>query len=94
VSATASAAPAEPLVFDDRQLIVHPPLSLCASRRRATMLDCLDSYENVTRYRARFMSDAQADAIWSAVWQLRTDVVAALERCEAAEREARWCRDE
>lgn len=71
-----------------------PPLTVAQRRRRATIVDCLDSYEEVTRYRARRQSDRQAAASWAAVWRLRCEVVAAVERCEAAERAARWVRDE
>jgi len=53
-----------------------------------------NGHEEVARYRARHLTEAQAEATWSAVWQLRLDVIAALERCEAGERAARWVRDE
>jgi hypothetical protein len=86
--------PAEVPAFDASQPTVHPPLSLCSSRRRSSIVDVLDSYEEVTRYRERFMTEAQAVAVWDAVWQLRSDVMAALERCEEGERAARWVRDE
>ena len=72
----------------------YPVLPVRSRRRRATIVDCLDSYEEVARYRARHLTEAQAEATWSAVWQLRLDVIAALERCEAGERAARWVRDE
>ena len=75
--------------FDVSQLVIHPPLSLIAWRRRATIVDVLDSFEEVTRYRQRFQNEAQAVATWDAVWQFRVDVLAALDRLEEAERSAR-----
>ena len=72
----------------------YPVLPVRSRRRRATIVDCLDSYEEVARYQARHLTEAQAEATWDAVWQLRLDVIAALERCEAGERAARWVRDE
>lgn len=71
-----------------------PPLPAYAKRRRAGFCDLLDSFEEVTRYRFRMMSDSQGDAVWAAVWQLRKDVIGALDRCEAGERAARWVQDE
>ena len=80
--------------FDASQLIISPPMPRYAWRRRASIVDCLDSYEEVVRYRRRVMTEAQHVAVWEASWQLRMDVVAALDRCEGAEQAARWVRDE
>lgn len=80
--------------FDASQLVISPTLPHYAARRRASIVDCLDSYEEVTRYRRRFMTEAQQAAAWDAVWRLRADIMAALEDCEQAERAARWVRDE
>ena len=76
------------------EITLLAPLSLLARRRRASIVDCLDSFEEVTRYRERFVGEDQAAACWDAAWRLRRDVIAALERCEEAERSARWARDE
>ena len=86
--------PSEAALYALVEITVPPPLPAFAKRRRASFLDLLQSYESVTQYRFRMMTESQGDACWAAVWQLRKDVVAALDRCEAAERSARWVRDE
>lgn len=73
------------------------PLSVglqTVSARRRDVLGSLEPHEERTRRSLETMKPAQADATWQAVWQLRLDVAAALDRCEEAEREARWVCDE
>jgi len=62
--------------------------------RRADVLGALVVHEDATRRSLETMKPAQADATWQAVWQLRSDVATALNRCEAAEREAKWASDD
>ena len=73
------------------------------SRRRTRVLAPLDRYEDQARRRYRRLtvervpSDAVYErevALWDALDGLRTDICAALDRCEAAERRARWGNDE
>jgi hypothetical protein len=91
--------PAQATLYEQAHVMVlesltHTVLPRFAARRRATIMDVLDSFESVTVYRARMMTDAQGDACWDAVCRLRGAIVAALERCESRERAARWVRDE
>ena len=64
------------------------------ARVRTDWLLCLDDDDELMPNAVQVLTEAQAVATWDAVWQLRLDVIAALERCEAAERAARWVRDE
>ena len=62
--------------------------------RRHDVLGALVDHEDNTRRSLETMRPAEAEATWQAVWQLRVDVSAALDRCEEAEREAKWATDE
>jgi hypothetical protein len=62
--------------------------------RRTDVLGALEAHEEVTRRSLETMNPARAGATWQAVWALRLDVAAALDRCEAAEAEAKWASDE
>ena len=79
-------------------ITIPPRGSALQRRRRASIVDCLESYEEVTRCRRWELEEkgkwGESEAIWDAAWHLRLDVVAALERCETAERAARWASDE
>jgi hypothetical protein len=61
-----------------------------AVARRHDVLGALVDHEDASRQSLEAMKPAQADATWQAVWQLRVDVAAALDRCERAEREAKY----
>lgn len=62
--------------------------------RRADLMAVLDLHEDGLRRRLDRMRPAVDRAVWSASWQLRCDVADALDRCERAEREARWARED
>ena len=61
--------------------------------RRHDVLGALVEHEDATRRSLEAMNPARAEATWAAVWQLRLDVAAALDACEAAEAEAKWASD-
>jgi hypothetical protein len=65
-----------------------------ALERRLDFIGVLDEHEDSTRFLldADRLHPAVDDALWSATWQLRLDVIAALDRCERAERDSRFAR--
>jgi hypothetical protein len=67
-----------------------------APERRAELLAVLASHEEDVRFllNTSTLRPAVSDALWSATWELRLDVIAALDRCEKAEGQARYAHDE
>jgi hypothetical protein len=72
-----------------------------AARRSGAVMRVLETYEERYRVQNRKVpDDAPAEVLdrqerlWDATWQLHVDICAALDRCEAAERRARWGNDE
>ena len=84
----------------DLQTIVDNFLARCARERvsprpyaalrREAMIEVLNDFDEHVRLALRFLTPAQAGATWDAAWQLRKDVIEAIDRCEAAERDAKW----
>jgi hypothetical protein len=72
-----------------RPLTIHH-----APARRADLLAIVALHEDATRRVVRNDTSAEAEALWQATWNLRKDVIAALERCETAEAQALWARNE
>ena len=66
-------------------------------RRRNDLFAVLDRHDQVTRQVLEHIEESRpacATATWAAVWQLRVDIAAALDRCEASERAARRLGDD
>ena len=62
--------------------------------RRDDVAAVLAYHEEEVRRVLPSMREARAAAVWEAVWQLRKDVVDAVDRCTQAERDARWARED
>lgn len=96
-----SAAPID-LVQAERQALADFLAVLAAERiglpharpRRRDLLDVVNRHDDATRAALEHMRPAQADATWNAGWQLRRDVVAACDRCDRAEEQARWAHED
>lgn len=71
----------------------HVGLPHCRDRRR-DLLSVLSLHETATRLCLDAMNPAQDRESWDASWQLRRDVIAALDRCDRREQLAKWARDE
>lgn len=65
-----------------------------AAARRRDLAAALERSEDLTRRRIAEVPEPQATALWDATWQLRRDVMEACDRCERAEGQGRWARDE
>lgn len=79
--------------FIASQEMEHGSLPHCWDRRR-DLLDVLNFHDTATRRCLDAMNPAQDRESWAASWQLRRDVIAALDRCDRHEQLAKWARDE